>query len=233
MDSQCISTVCSDLKCKGFSEGSTCTEHKDCDAGLFCKKATVWPYTAYCSSVVSTNVECLDDYDCKSHLFCWYKTEADQSAGTKKCLEKWAKPAAFEFGWSASVDVKYSDQEQNGMHCVSGLASNPTGNVAKCVQVGVIKQNGLDLLKPYACNPTYTNNPCSLYYGPGANDALNVPCRCALDGQNGFCGSLVGTSEYEELSKKLKKAYSSSACHTLDRNNLEALKDACGKQSSF
>ena len=63
-------------------------------------------------------------------MFCWYATEADSLANTKRCIERWAKPENYEFGYGASLDPLMTDQEYNGLHCSSGLAYNPSGNLA-------------------------------------------------------------------------------------------------------
>ena len=53
-------------------------------------------------------------------------------------------------------------------------------------------------------------------------------CRCALDGDNGFCGTVLGTGIYKENIAVVKSMLERSNCHTLDRNDLLAQRDTCG-----
>ena len=69
------------------------------------------------------------------NLFCWYATEADKGLEVKWCIERWAKPENYEFGYGTSLDPLMTDEEYNGIHCSSGVAFNPSGNIAKCVKV--------------------------------------------------------------------------------------------------
>lgn len=49
-----------------------------------------------------------------------------------------------------------------------------------------------------------------------------------MDGDNGFCGSVLGASEYEAHLAALKPVLLQSRCHTLDRDDMRAHKDICG-----
>jgi len=42
-------------------------------------------------------------------LFCWYATAADKGSGVKRCIERWAKPENYEFGFGDSVDPLLTD----------------------------------------------------------------------------------------------------------------------------
>jgi hypothetical protein len=45
---------------------------------------------------------------------------------------------------------------------------------------------------------------------------------------NGFCGQVLGASEYSNALYALKPVLEKSNCHTLDRFNYRAHKDICG-----
>jgi hypothetical protein len=123
----------------GFEKNHYCHEHSDCNASLFCMKEAFWPYLSKCVDVKKLNDICVDDYSCHPSLYCWYATGSDRTANTKRCIELFAKPTNYEFGWSASLKpTEYSDFEYNGLHCSSGLANNPSGTTAKCVSVTTV-----------------------------------------------------------------------------------------------
>jgi len=42
-------------------------------------------------------------------MFCWYATEDDQTSGTKRCIERYAKPDDYLFGYSASLNPLMTD----------------------------------------------------------------------------------------------------------------------------
>ena len=54
-------------------------------------------------------------------------------------------------------------------------------------------------------------------------------CRCAMDGDSGYCGTVLGTDIYTQNISLVKEMLLKSACHTLDRDNLRAQKDTCGQ----
>ena len=49
-----------------------------------------------------------------------------------------------------------------------------------------------------------------------------------MDGDAGYCGTVIGTDIYTENIRLVKEMLSKSQCHTLDRDNLRAQKDDCG-----
>lgn len=55
-----------------------------------------------------------------------------------------------------------------------------------------------------------------------------VDCGCAMDGNNGFCSQILGTSYYRSAMEALKRVLEESNCHTLDRYDLRAQRDDCG-----
>lgn len=49
-----------------------------------------------------------------------------------------------------------------------------------------------------------------------------------MDGNNGYCSKLLGTTIYKTAMESWKNVLDDSQCHTLDRNNLRAQRDSCG-----
>ena len=124
----------------------------------------------------------------------------------------------------------------NGRYCKSGLAF-PTSNFsANCTAVQRIEFNNETIAAPYKCNPTNQSLQCKLVYNASEpNDGLsaieksfNVPCGCALDGNQGFCTKILGTTSYVLAVEKLKKVFEYSTCHSLDRSDMRAQMDECG-----
>ena len=58
--------------------------------------------------------------------------------------------------------------------------------------------------------------------------SVSTKCMCALDGDNGYCGSVLGTETYADGMAALRPVLQNSRCHTLDRSNIRAQKDFCG-----
>lgn len=83
---QCKSKICTNGKCDGLYKGQTCNDHENCDALLFCKKNTEWPYSSECSELRRPYENCNETYECASSAFCWYATTSDASENTKSCL---------------------------------------------------------------------------------------------------------------------------------------------------
>ena len=50
-----------------------------------------------------------------------------------------------------------------------------------------------------------------------------------MDGDSGYCGTVLGTDIYTQNIRLVKEMLLKSACHTLDRDNLRAQKDTCGQ----
>lgn len=89
---------------------------------------------------------------------------------------------------------------------------------------------------PYQCDPLNNAEMCQLFFNvtdyiPGQDadqNYVNTTCKCALDGENGFCGQVLGAYEYEDSLTALKPVLEKSNCHTLDRFDFRAHKDVCG-----
>ena len=90
------------------------------------------------------------------------------------------------------TNLTYADFEINGRHCKSGLAYKK-GREAVCEDALFIKQGDRELTGEtnYECDPYNNDNPCKIYYN--STDFFTVPCKCALDGEKGYCASILGT----------------------------------------
>jgi len=242
---QCRSTTCKNLICIGLDEKDHCHEHSDCDVGLYCRTSVVWPFESTCSLMKSTWDNCTEDYECKNNHFCWYASEEDKIIDQRKCLVVYSMDVGTKFGWHSenSSFPTEADFVKNGQFCVSGMAYPYSDNGAKCTRTNNISQNGLVLENPYKCNVTNPNNLCYLNFSVEQEDFgytfadntnrsfVSSPCKCALtqDQAVGFCGSVLGTREYERAVAALQIVLNNSDCHTLDRHNFRAQKDPCGQ----
>ena len=88
---------------------------------------------------------------------------------------------------------------------------------------------------PYRCDPRDNEVKCQLYYNvtqpkanqPAEQDYFETECKCSLDGDTGYCGTILGTKHYQEEISKISSLFQSSNCHTNDRDNFAALNDIC------
>lgn len=48
-----------------------------------------------------------------------------------------------------------------------------------------------------------------------------------MDGDSGFCKSVLGTEDYKTGASAIKNLFQASLCHTLDRGNYRALQEEC------
>jgi hypothetical protein len=124
------------------------------------------------------------------------------------------------------------DYTQNGKLCHSGLAIQLRTHAAQCVAVLKFKFNDKEIQSPYQCDPTDFSKKCRLYYVSNEVDTdsnlyVETPCSCSLDGDTGFCGSMVGTKPYEDFLQTYRQLLSNNKCHTLDRFNLKSYSDKC------
>ena len=155
-----------------------------------------------------------------------------------------------KFGWKDVEEDEASepgifgvDQSQAyiGQFCRSGLAfKNPTygdrGKFnAKCTEVEEVSFDGEVIEKPYPCDPTVLTKMCQYSYRTGeeadAMDFFEYGCKCALDGDSGFCGSVLGTKIMKDNVTHIKTLLADFQCHTLDRNDQRAWKDQCSNSN--
>ena len=144
----------------------------------------------------------------------------------------------------STVNITYKDWIRNGQYCKSGLAFpifNSTGYAslaANCTAVDHIVFNGIWLNDslPYSCDPTNQSNKCVLVYNasypnPGLNATyanFSTNCECALTGDDGYCGRLLGTANHAGWVELIKTVLEANTCHTLDRLDIRAWRDSCG-----
>lgn len=104
---------------------------------------------------------------------------------------------------------------------------------AMCVRVFKFEHDGKKLESPYKCDPTDFSKKCKMYIKKNETDDdsrvfIEHQCSCALDGHNGFCGSMVGTPEYSDYLQEYRMYLANNKCHTFDRFNLKSYLDPCG-----
>ena len=62
---------------------------------------------------------------------------------------------------------------------------------------------------------------------------IESQCSCSLDGDTGFCSSMIGTEEYALYLQKYRTLLANNKCHTMDRFNLKLYKDKCNGQEEL
>jgi hypothetical protein len=60
---------------------------------------------------------------------------------------------------------------------------------------------------------------------------IEQQCSCSLDGETGFCGSMVGTEEHTNYLQNYRTLLANNKCHTMDRMNLKSYLDKCAAAS--
>ena len=250
--SNCFSKNCKNGICKGLAIGELCSQHADCDAGSYCKKDRTWPYVSRCNKANTNYEQCNEDFECGNSAYCWYVSKQDRIDDVKKCLPLYSQEVGTSMGWYSSsfTNITYEDYEINGRYCKSGLAFpvNETANLknntngskelilGNCTATDRVFYTGKNVTWPYSCNPYNQTAKCLLFYNASApNDALvleqksfSVRCNCALNGNDGYCSKLLGTTKYKDAMAKRKTVLEASECHTLDRNNFRSQRDTCG-----
>ena len=211
-----------------YDIGDYCNQDADCGQQLFCKQDTEWPFRAICNDLLGNMERWSSDTQCGIQYFWWYATEADKTASITRCLEKFSQDDEKVIGWNTSPNTLYTDNEYNGFFCKSGLAIANGSDAGICKSVTNITFNGNTLASPYQCDPTDNSVFCNLVYGSGSSDFVQTSWKCALDGSNGYWGSIIGTDEYKLYTDAIRLVYNSSSCHTLDRENLKAQRESCG-----
>jgi hypothetical protein len=205
---------------------------------LYCAKAEAWPWTHTCEKLKSSQETCESDLQCKHGYFCWYKSVTEKTGGVKKCLPKYSQDIDHEFGWASEnwEDVSIEEFTHNGQLCKSGFAHPLGPDTARCSVAEHVKWNDEELESPYQCDPTDNAKHCHIVFNTtqwqmgedSSTSSFSSICKCAMDGDNGFCGSVLATPIYMEYVQSLIPVYEAAKCHTLDRNDLRAHKDVCG-----
>lgn len=107
-------------------------------------------------------------------------------------------------GWKSDNplnNLTADDYMINGKYCKSGVAFPLNQYVGNCSATDNIQFEGVKLQAPYKCDATNQTKRCSLFYNASApNDAIVLPqqsftvrCSCALNGNDGYCSSILGT----------------------------------------
>jgi len=87
------------------------------------------------------------------------------------------------------------------------------------------EQKGKTLDYPYQCDPTDFSKKCKMYLKQfdldnNGTESIETKCSCSLDGDTGFCSSMIGTEEYALYLQKYRTLLANNRCHTMDRFNL-------------
>jgi len=83
-----------------------------------------------------------------------------------------------------------------------------------------VKQGDKILEYPYMCDPTDYDSKCRYEYNvtkwngdpktPAKIAYFEYPCQCSLDGDTGYCGTVLGTKTFQEGAAKIKNLISQS-----------------------
>lgn len=192
-----------------------------------------WPLQTLCKPLLGFEDLCFSHKQCTNDLFCGYGSKAEKDLSLRRCRKLYALDDGETFGWDTNM-LDYPNSAinihlYNGQSCSSGVAiqSSTDAEVGICASTEV-KFNGVKLSAPYKCDPTDNSVKCQLFFGTGVNDKIDTPCRCGLDGVNGYCGAIYGTPEYKQAIEAYVYVLESNNCHTEDRYNLRAMKEKCG-----
>ena len=86
----------------------------------------------------------------------------------------------------------------------------------------------------YQCDPTDNESFCIYEYNlteynldAVETGSFSRPCKCGLDGDTGYCSSILGTPELKEGAAAIKNLFSQNQCHTGDRGDYRAMKESC------
>lgn len=145
----------------------------------------------------------------------------------------WSRKIGSIFGWyMTGANATRADNEQNGKVCISGLAIQLSQYQGECVEVFKYKFNNTVIKYPYQCNPTDFSKKCTTYLKQFDTDdnstlTMDVQCSCSLDGDTGYCGSVVGTDDWSNYLQNYRTLLANNRCHTLDKFNLKAYFDPC------
>ena len=144
-----------------------------------------------------------------------------------------------EVAWEGA-DHDYPTIEEyrkNGLYCKSGLAFPVEGlpDHGKCAIIDHVEFNGETIEFPYQCDPKDNAIKCQMWFNitepegsvKAEQSYYETECRCALDGDSGFCGQILGTEYYKEEVSKISSLLQQSNCHTNDRENFASLRDQC------
>lgn len=93
--------------------------------------------------------------------------------------------------------------------------------------------NNAIIQEPYPCNPTDFAKKCKMYLKQAEEELdseifIENQCSCSLDGDTGFCGSMVGTDAFSTHLQDYRAVLANNKCHTMDRFNLKSYMDKCG-----
>eukprot|EP00347_Sterkiella_histriomuscorum_P023818 403333281 len=239
---QCNSLKCDNGICRGKSQGQNCGKHEECDIQNACRRDVSWPFETKCRAYAVTGDTCDSDYDCDPLNFCSYESATTRISGIKKCLSKYSQNSGVAFGWQ-DYSVATTTAELallNGQYCKSGWAYQ-NSNTAVCFTHKFIKAKNSDnlLTSPYSCNPSQkintfdpldNVNACRYFFTD--KSYVEDECSCSMQGGSiGYC-RWPGINETSEYITSMIKLWTSTRCHTLDRNNLQAQAE-CGIGSSL
>ena len=189
-----------------------------------------------CSKLSTSYQDCESDFECAAYTYCWF-AQASSKPDKKQCLPMYSQSELDEVAWEGSDhgNPTLEEYRKNGLYCKSGLAF-PVKDLpdhGKCAIIDHVEFNGQTIEYPYQCDPKDNAIKCQMWFNitepegsvKAEQSYYETECRCALDGDKGFCGQILGTEHYKEEISKISSLLQQSNCHTNDRENYAALRD--------
>lgn len=198
-NSDCVNAVCANSVCTGNSTGISCSEHSQCNVGLYCASSST------CQPQVSEGGACYIDYQCVNECGCDKPT---YSAG--KCV------AYYSIAQKETVQFCV----QQGAEAVSRLCDSGVCTLA------TPNENGLGYCAPNAANQAGFASQCmydsDCVATTSDGQSISGVCECGY-GIYGYayCNAFSGDSPSLTLLSLYKAHIANTTaldtCHTLDR----------------
>lgn len=160
---------------------------------------------------------------------------------SKQCLPYYSQSSQLTIGWKnlpgagTWEEPTFEDLKFNGQYCEYGLAFPTNQYSGNCTQVDRVEFAGKEIKSPYKCNPRNNTEKCRFFFNTtiwdgttkAESDYFETPCQCSMDGDSGFCASVLGTEDYAEGASKIKNLFQQNLCHTNDRGDYRAMRESC------
>lgn len=199
-DEDCVpNNICNpDFKCQGFSSGTACMSHLDCNVGLYCS-----PYNFTCIPQIKIgDTGCTEDAHCVNNAGC--QTYSAINPNLNLCTEYFTLPDYYPIlGCNSTGSINYL--------CKSGFCVNLDTSV--CYPAP--KSSGSH---PRACT---SNSQCQSTATGKFNLIFDSSCQCGLNADaTMYCALMPGDSIYDDYDSIVRKWVDSSSikkCNTYGR----------------
>lgn len=198
-NSQCKSGICTTSICQGNSANAACSQHSDCNPGLYCGASST------CVAQVAVGGECYIDYQCVNSAGC---DKPAYSAG--KCVAYYSVPVKSQVQYCVA-----ESSEAYSRLCSTGVCTLTTPN-----------QNGVGTCSDLATSVNYmatcnSDTDCVAKVGT-TNSTITGDCQCGFGASgNAYCNAFSGDAPSVTVLNLYKAHLSNTTalntCNTLDR----------------